>query len=723
MSITSRTLTRNCLRAGLAVLLLTGGALGCGPADPLMQQLPIDALHQAEGTGKDGDLTITMPAQIVNRYAVLSTAAKPGDKTITLSSVAGQGVDALLPLAADDLLLIIQMQGADIDTTNSAAYGSVIDLRSAGRYEFIGVTAVDQAAGTISVYSGCGGLKNSYDPTGHVQVIRVPQYKNLTVSAGAGITAPSWNGQTGGIVALQVRDTITVDGSIDVSGLGFRGGQRNPNPMQRTPGIGSYYRASNAMDGGNRGESIAGYVTEYKQSGPFGRGAAANGGGGGNRIGAGGGGGGGGGNVEQWNGQGEMLMSVIGGAMAWPLDPGYDSNRTEFPGGGRGGYTYSSAALDPTVLAPGDMTWGDDFRRERGGLGGRPTSNDPSSRLFLGGGGGGGDDYLSTSGAGGSGGGLVFIDARTVNGSGKIAANGQNGQPATSTGSGGGGGGGGGGGTVVVAASTGIDNIVIQATGGQGGSQTAMTANAAGPGGGGGGGYVSISQSTTVMPLATGGAGGTTASTDMTKFPRNGASDGGIGQVIQSALGPYAGAPYCSIADLSLKMTVSPQQANELDPFQVELAVENLGPGLSGNVEVALDLPTGVKVSSIDASSWSCRQTAKQLICKLATLAIGAAPVIKVSLIPALGETTLELTANVSAPTTDPALDNNAASFTLSNPTPLVARPAGGGFGCNTHGSSATTSHGLWLLGISLLALRRWPRRVRETGVRLGFGR
>lgn len=166
---------------------------------------------------------------------MLAAAAKPGDKTLTLSTVVGQGVDALMPLAPDDLLLIIQVQGADIDTSNSAAYGAVIDLLSAGRYEFIGVTSVDQASGTISVYSGCGGLKNSYDPSGHVQVIRVPQYKNLTVAAGAGITAPSWNGQTGGIVALQVRDTITVDGSIDVSGLGFRGGLRNRTPCSAPP--------------------------------------------------------------------------------------------------------------------------------------------------------------------------------------------------------------------------------------------------------------------------------------------------------------------------------------------------------------------------------------------------------------------------------------------------------------------------------------------------------
>lgn len=264
MLINTRNLSRIWLPAAFGGLLAVGCPSGCGPDSP---QLPVDALHQAEGTGKDGDQTVSTANTVVNRYAVLAAAAKPGDKTITLSATPGLGIDALLPLAPDDLLLIIQMQGADIDTANTASYGSVIDLRSAGRYEFIGVTSVDQASQTISVYSGCGGLKNSYDPTGHVQVIRVPQYKNLTVSAAASIVSPAWNGQTGGIVALQVAESVTLDGSIDVSGLGFRGGQRNPNAKQRTSAIGSYYRAPNAADGANRGEGIAGYVTEYALSG------------------------------------------------------------------------------------------------------------------------------------------------------------------------------------------------------------------------------------------------------------------------------------------------------------------------------------------------------------------------------------------------------------------------------------------------------------------------
>ena len=72
-----------------------------------------------------------------------------------------------------------------------------------------------------------------------------------------------------------------------------------------------------------------------------------------------------------------MSTTLTGGAAAWPLDPGYDATQTAAAGGGRGGYTYSGTALDPTVVGPGDKTWLEDSRRERGGLGGRPVPNDP----------------------------------------------------------------------------------------------------------------------------------------------------------------------------------------------------------------------------------------------------------------------------------------------------------------------------------------------------------
>jgi hypothetical protein len=687
---------RNISIIGLGLVLSAGGPPGCGPGDPLANlgtgaSAPVGSLSQAEGLGKDGDLVVSRVGTVVNRYAVLGADAKQGDTTLTLSGMGGIGLDALMPLAVDDLLLIIQMQGADIDTTNTPSYGSVIDLRSAGLYEFIGVTAVDTAAGKVSVYSGCGGLKNSYQAAGHVQVIRVPQYTNLSVAAGASIVAPAWDGRGGGVVAVQVRDTVTIDGSIDVTRLGFRGGRKNPITQRRPAGIGSYYRAMSALDGCNRGESIAGYESDYVLTGQFGRGAAANGGGGGNRVAAGGGGGAGGGDSAAWNGQGVMPLAVTGGAAAWLLDPGYQADKMQFSGGGRGGYTYSGAALDPTMVAPGDQTWGEDFRRERGGLGGRPVPNDPKIRLFLGGGGGSGDDYQNTSGAGGAGGGLVFIDARKVTGGGQILADGQPGAPATATSSGGGGGGGGG--TVVVASTTTVDGITIQANGGAGGAQQGATTTASGPGGGGGG-------------------GGSTASTDMTAFPRNGATDGAAGQ-LGSAIGPYGGAPYCSVADLGVTLTATPAEAKEREPVRLDLAVTNIGPGTSGNVVVKLDLPEGVSIASTEAQGWTCQPTNLRLTCSLATLPAGAAPGIAVTIVPALGVTEMTFTARVSAPTTDLDMSNNTATVILNNPAPLVARPAGGGFGCAmAREAPRPAAFGPALLGLLLGALGIARRRV-----------
>ena len=75
-----------------------------------------------------------------------------------------------------------------------------------------------------------GGLRNT--DTAGAQVIRVPQYTTLTVSTGASIVAPAWDGTTGGIVAMTARDGVTLSGTgkIDVSGLGFRGGARDTGP-------------------------------------------------------------------------------------------------------------------------------------------------------------------------------------------------------------------------------------------------------------------------------------------------------------------------------------------------------------------------------------------------------------------------------------------------------------------------------------------------------------
>jgi hypothetical protein len=494
-------------------------------------------IRQAE-VGRDGAFTVPAANTVVNVYARLAGAADPvaGATTITVTDV---NTNFLGAVAKGDLLLIVQMAGATIDVTDTATYGAVTDLGSAGRYEFVGVEGV--AGGVITL--ACG-LKNGYSRAGKTQVIRVPQYTTLTVGAGNSITAPAWDGVTGGVVAVHADTTLQLNGSIDVSAKGFRGGSTVGDNASAAAGTGvTLYRSGANTDGAEKGESIAGYQGDYT-NGRYGRGAPANAGGGGNSHNAGGGGGANAPSGAAWTGQGVMEQCVGAGTPAWlpawRLDNGYISNPvgantcTNSEGGGRGGYTYSANNQNPLTDAPGTCAgganWGGNCRRQVGGLGGRPLTNNPASRLYMGGGGGAGDGNNGIGGLGGRGGGLVFVITGSVAGAGSVNANGEAGGNAVFVAGGGDApGGGGGGGTVVIHATT-LSAISIAVNGGHGGNQVGSSSanEVEGPGGGGGGGYIAVSGGTPTM-TATGGPGGNTDRPVMATFTADGATAGNAG--------------------------------------------------------------------------------------------------------------------------------------------------------------------------------------------------
>ncbi len=655
-------------------------------------------------------MVVTAPDTVVNRYAVLGQNARRGDRSIILSGIAGLGTTALAPLQAGDMLLIVQAQGADVTPDRDVVgFGAVTDYGDAGGFELVTVRRVDDATGRIDIYGNCGGLRNNYSVAGHVQVIRVPQYDALTVQAGASVVTPPWDGTTGGVVAISVRGSAQVDGMIDASGRGFRGGQRNPISVVRQPGVGAFYASLSQLDGGTKGEGAAGSAREYAQLGGYGRGAIANGGGGGNRLVAGGGGGGNGGSSAAWNGQGIMPQGVVGGTLAWALDPGYDSARTAFAGGGRGGYTASAGTLDPTVTGPDSLLWLQDYRRERGGLGGRPVPNDPQSRLFLGGGGGSGDDFQSRSGRGGQGGGMILLAAAQVGGSGRIVANGEAGAAAESTTAGGGGGGAGG--TLVIGGGT-VAGVTVEARGGDGGSQPSAGTQAAGPGGGGGGGYIALTANSPATRQVDGGVGGTTASSDMVKFPRNGATDGASGQADGVAQGEFGTSQFCAAADLAVQIVPTPAQAVEDMPVSVQLDVRNNGPSPAADVQIVLSVPAGSTLQQMQPGGWACTISGDTLTCTRSLIGAGESSPIVVSLTPPLGAAQVPLHAEVTADTPDLDKTNNVADLPLNNEAPISEKLAGGGLSCTqAPGRSAPASGAsgavALLLGALLTALAR----------------
>jgi len=530
-------------RAPLAVLLciLLSGLL----------PFATPGVAQAQAPGIDGSLNVTAAGTVVNLYTSLVSAS---GRTVTVSNISQLENAALGNVSQGSILLIYQATGATINTSNASpapatygggVYGTVTTANGAGNYEFVTVASV--SGNTITLESNCGTLLHTYATP--AQVVRVPQYSSVTVAAGGSITGLAWNGATGGVIAMDVTGTLTLNntsGSIVATGLGFRGATGYANTGQSAMGanlgtVFNYVFSGETGDslasalGGVKGEGIAGGGTDYgttydtNDTSRYGRGAPANGGGGGDGHNSGGGGGSNYGPAgAAWYGAGvedtaydAYYSNANGENPSRAADPGYNGMiaGANPKGGGRGGYSFGYAgAFYPN---------GDDGRRPVGGLGGHPLTTSPApgtSVGYMGGGGGSGDSnggdtlngYTFTS-SGGNGGGLVLINVGTptgtpetfsggtIAGSGTIVAQGQVGGNSYEDGAGGGGAGG----SVIVVGSVTGTVAGINVAGGAGGSEAnqATSSEAEGPGGGGQGGYISAPVTTATL---TGGAEGTT---------------------------------------------------------------------------------------------------------------------------------------------------------------------------------------------------------------------
>jgi PKD repeat protein len=472
--------------------------------------------------GKNGAFTTSISSSL-NDYTALTADAVAGTNTLTVANTT-LSTNFASPLAAGDLLFIIQVQGATISTANDTTYGGIISYNNCGNFEFVEVASVLSA----NIITTSCDLEHNYSASGRTQVVRVPRMTTLTIGSGGSITCPAWNGTTGGVIVLEVDGAVTINtgGTINANAKGFRGGQ-NAGDNNTAYGVLNYVYATNDF-GSEKGESIAGYQTDYDAiGGRICKGAPANGGGGGNAHNAGGGGGGNCGPFA-WTGRGNPDVSTASWANAWNLEyTGFASSVSS--GGGKGGYSFSGSNLNALTVGPTDGSWGGDARRENGGRGGRPLDY-TTGRIFFGGGGGAGDQNNSYGGAGGAGGGLVYLLCySTISGSGQINANGQDGFSTVSSGTDGAGGGGAGG-TVFLDATGLISGVTVNANGGDGGDQNVglFVNEAEGPGGAGGGGYIAISGGAATRN-ANGGANGTTNSSGLTEFPPNGATKGGVG--------------------------------------------------------------------------------------------------------------------------------------------------------------------------------------------------
>ena len=249
---------------------------------------------------------------IVNTYAAVTNMTA---NSVTVNSTAGFSVS--------DRVLLIQMKGAIINQTNTASFGQIVALGSAGNFEFTNIAAIN---GNIITF--VSNLCKPFSVTGKVQLIRVPVYNQATINAV--VTSSPWNGTTGGVVAIEATTSLTFNNVIDVSGKGFVGGAVTTgwfacnDPNFSSPGTSA----------GKKGEGIAAAPLNLDGN----RAPLANGGGGSNsgNPGAGGGsnGGAGGRGGNQFSGSCPVNTSFGMGAYALP----YATYRAYLGGGGGGGY-------------------------------------------------------------------------------------------------------------------------------------------------------------------------------------------------------------------------------------------------------------------------------------------------------------------------------------------------------------------------------------------------
>lgn len=329
-------------------------------------------------------------------------------------------------------IIVMQMQDDVIgaNTGDNANFGSLSSINMVGIYEIATIASVVPSTTNPNIIALVSPLTQLFNINSNSSV-QVITFRNLgnNYTTTSDITALPWDGNIGGVIALEVNNTLTLNHSVIADAVGFRGGAISTSAggaCQPT------LYTTNSTSQAYKGESIY-KTTDANHSN--GRAKIINGGGGGNEHNAGGGGGG------------------------------------NFTVGGDGG-----------------QGWGCGV--SAGGLGGVPLQASVAlNRFYMGGGGGGGQQNNNVSSSGGNGGGIIIlktnaiITSTTCSSAIRISANG--GSVANSGNDGCGGGGAGG--SILIDAATYTLNpscpLSITSNGGNGGN-----VNDAGSHGGGGGG-------------------------------------------------------------------------------------------------------------------------------------------------------------------------------------------------------------------------------------------
>lgn len=310
------------------------------------------------GNGKDGGLLVSSPNTVVNHYAYITADLVKGSYTIPVDSISG--------FNTEDEVMILQMQ----DGTG---------IGNAGKHEFGRIKSV--SSNSITLYNKVkrdygSGVPDTINASSVSQIVRIPNYTSVSISEGASITCPAWDGKKGGVVVFRSQEDVFNSGEIHANEKGYRGG--------RSSGIYGYTDANGHGDGecgeGYKGRGRSGFYTGETPVVVDGGGITYVGGGGGS---------------YGTKGQDSSAYSGIIGPAGFTygdnlMDPqlffgsggGAGHGNSGFPMGGHGGGIIAIYALsiDGVINAKGQTGWN--------------YNNDPG--VWSGGGGSGGSVYIET---------------------------------------------------------------------------------------------------------------------------------------------------------------------------------------------------------------------------------------------------------------------------------------------------------------------------------------
>jgi uncharacterized repeat protein (TIGR01451 family) len=650
--------------------------------------------------GKDG-IGGTLSG-VVNTYyrANANGTLAAGANTVTLAAaLPATGT----PIAVGDLLLIIQLQDALINNTNTSSYGHGVpgdpaagstNLQSTGQFEYVTATSAVPIGGGALTFTGTGangGALNTYVRAAYsgggnhgqqrYEVIRVPQYTSATLSS-ALVPLP-WDGNLGGVLAIDVASQLTLGGTVSADALGFRGGGGLLLTGTGGGGVSTDYVTQSAnTTGGPKGEGIAGtprYVApativntttatntgaEGYSNGSFERGAPGNAGGGCTdgdppnndfNCGGGGGGNGGSGGLGGYGWNSFTVLNSTDGGFGGAAFPATTSAVVMGGGGGAGGTNNGSWFITP---ANHDSNSIDAACSNAGGT------------------------CTGIYSSGGMGGGIVIVHTGTAVGTGTITSNGQSTLSTDNDGTGGAGAGG----SIIFFADTGtLAGLTANANGGSGGNtwpeQAPGTFNTAGsgarhgPGGGGSGGVILLSGTPAAMSVAGGLNGYTNTVQDSFGATPGQAGVTATNHLITETPGAQPGA-YCASADLAVTNAGSPNPVLSGGNITYTQTVTNNGPLDALNAVFTEAIPANTTFQSINTSlapGWTCVTPAVggtgTISCTnpdVAKAAVGTFTVVVQVPVTTPWGTQIVDVAQVSSGTNDPNLANNSAIVTTA---------------------------------------------------------